>query len=548
MASNATRAGKTILKLASVLTFLFVVLPRIMARTALHWGERNGYTMQQFKFTTRDGTRLSGVLYVPLAPPEKPRGYPAIIMVHSWALSRWQNHLYAPYFAKDGYVVFSYDCRGWGSSGGRVECAGPEHELNDLQDALDWLLAQGDAPVNPERIGLTGISYGGGHSFLMAARDQRIRTIVPMHGWTDLKYSMVPNGSLKFPWGLALLLTATWATRCDPRNRLYRWTIRLLFDLKGRKEVLEEMEERSAIRDVDRVECPVFIVGSWHDDLFEPNQMMDFYEKLATPKKLYIGYCPHAMDAGMGPRLWSREIWSMTRDWFDYWLKDRTDLPVLEEPRFYSRQPWKRAAVSFDDWPPPRAEVESLYLHAGSNGNMGTLRDAGPGESRVSQPLVNNYLSRATSGPPFVRPQSFGIPVPGPRKDREGDHLSYLASPAEQDLEIVGVPRVTLSVRPDHASCQVNAFLYDVGKRGWPRLITYGTCTELGLVPGETNVITFDLLACDWLLRRGHQVRLTLSASNPLFVRPLFERFHFDVIQDPAAPSLLELPGIVRAG
>jgi predicted acyl esterase len=546
MAKNATRAGKTFLKLASVLTFLFVVLPRIMAQAALRWGERNGYTMKQFKFTTRDGTRLSAVLYIPLAPPEKPQGYPAIIMVHSWALSRWQNHLYAPYFAKDGYVILSYDCRGWGSSGGRVECAGPEHELNDLEDALDWLLAQQDAPVNPERIGLTGISYGGGHSLLMAARDKRIRTIVPMHGWTDLKYSLAPNGSLKYPWGLALLLTASWATRCDPRNRLYRWTIPLLFDLKGREKALEEMAERSVIRDVDQVECPVFIVGSWHDDLFEPNQMLDFYEKLSGPKKLYIGYCPHGMDAGMGPRLWSREIWSMTMDWFDYWLKDRTDLPILEQPRFHSRQPWKRVAVSFEDWPPPRAQVESLCLHAGSNGDMGALKDAGPGESSASRPIVNNYLSRATSGPPFVRPQSFGIPVPGPRKDREGDFLSYLASPVEKDLEIVGVPRVTLNVRPDRASCQVNAFLYDVGERGLPRLITYGTCTELDLAAGETNRMTFDLLACDWLLRQGHRVRLTLSASNLLFVRPLFERFRFEVIQDPDVPSLLELPGIVR--
>ncbi len=547
MTGKLTRAGKALLKVAALFTLLFVALPRAMAEAARRWGERDGYTMKQFKFSTRDGTRLSGVLYVPLNPPERPGGYPAVVMVHSWMLSRWQSHLYAPYFARDGYVVFSYDCRGWGSSQGRVECASPDHELCDLTDALDFLIAQEHAKVDPERIGMTGVSYGGGHSFLAAAQDRRIRTIVPMHGWTDLERSLVPNGSLKFPWGLALLFTGSWATRCDPRNRLYRWTFNLLFGLKGKEETLEELRLRSARYRVGDVECPVFIVGSWHDDLFEPNQMLEYYERLRVPKKIYLGFGPHGMDGGVGPRLWGRELWSMTKDWFDYWLKDRADLKVLDGPSFHTYQLWRRSTAAFEDWPPPRAEVEKLYLHAGGNGAAGTLGAAPPGQPRVSGPLVNGYFSRATSGPPILRPQPFGIQVPGPLADRAGGHISFDAPPLEEDTEVLGIPRVTLAVRPDRDSCQVNAFLYDLGEGGRPRLITYGTATVSGLTPGEACRVGFDLLACDWLVERGHRVRLTLSASNPLFVQPLWQRFRFEVVHDPAGPSILELP-VIKQG
>ncbi len=391
---------------------------------------------------------------------------------------------------------------------------------------------------------MTGISYGGGHSFLIAAQDRRIRTIVPMHGWTDLEYSLAPNGSLKFLWGLFLLLTAFWATRCDPRNRLYSWTTNLLFGLKGKDATLEDLRQRSAKYDVAGVECPVFIVGSWHDDLFEPNQMLDYYEKLDTPKKLYIGFGPHGMDAGPGPRLWGRELWSMAKDWFDYWLKDRTDLKVLDGPSFHTYQLWRRKTAAFEDWPPPQAEVETLYLHASSNGEAGALGAALPGQSRASAPLVNNYFSRATSGPPLFRPQPLGIQVPGPVKDKAGGHISFDAPPVEEDTEVLGIPRVSLGIRPDRDNCQVNAFLYDVGESGRPQLITYGTVTVSGLTPGAVNQVGFDLLACDWLVKRGHRVRLTLSAANPLFVQPLWQRFRFEVMHDPAAPSILELPAI----
>lgn len=50
----------------------------------------------------------------------------------------------------------------------------------DLQRLLDYLEARPD--VDPRRIGVTGISLGGMHSWLLAAVDERVAAAAPMIG------------------------------------------------------------------------------------------------------------------------------------------------------------------------------------------------------------------------------------------------------------------------------------------------------------------------------------------------------------------------------
>ncbi len=520
----------------------FLVLPRILAQLAKAQGERKGYTMKQFKLRARDGTRLSAALYLPLDPPQSNEGYPAIIMVHSWMLSRWQCHLYAPYFASDGYVVLAYDCRGWGSSRGQVQCAAPDKEINDLIDAIDYLETQEEAPVNPQRIGVTGISYGGGHSFLISVRDSRVRAVAPMHGWTDLEYSLTPNGSLKLIWGLLLLITASWATKLNFRNILYRWTATLLLGRGDPEEFRQEMKDRSVIHQVEEVSCPTFIVGSWNDDLFEPNQMLDYYQRLKAPRKLYIGRQVHGMDAGLGPRLWGKELWAYTKDWFDYWLKDLKDSKAADSPRVHIYKPWLGKTVDYRDWPPEGLITTTYFLQGGDDQEKRKLLGNPPDRDNSSPAIINRYLSRATSGPSVLRLPSLGIPIPGPQRDYPGETLSFTTPPFQQDLEILGAPSLSLYVQPDRESCQLNALLYDLSERGSSRLITYGTWTGRGLEPDRENQVEFQLFATAYLLRKGHRLRLTFTASDPLFVLPLRERFAVELTHRPGLPQVLSLP------
>src|SRR5207302_11423401 len=135
--------------------------------------------------------------------------------------------------ANDGYVVLSYTARGFHASCGSVASRDPDPTLADptvcaergwihLADArfeghdtqhLAGLLAD-EGLVIPDKIGVTGISYGGGQSMLLAAlkdrvmlpdgtlvpwrspggQDMRIAAAAPIIGWSDLAYALVPSG------------------------------------------------------------------------------------------------------------------------------------------------------------------------------------------------------------------------------------------------------------------------------------------------------------------------------------------------------------------
>jgi len=158
-----------------------------------------------------EGTRMAGTLWWPedTAPDAK---LPAILLVHGWGGER--EHLdatYAPKFADAGFVVLSFDYRGWGGSDGKLvaqeklpaapeaedgkavtgpvvevraqvvrEVVDPYDQLEDVRNALAWLLAE--PMVDPERLGIWGTSYGGGHVIVMAATEPRIRAVVSQVG------------------------------------------------------------------------------------------------------------------------------------------------------------------------------------------------------------------------------------------------------------------------------------------------------------------------------------------------------------------------------
>ncbi len=499
---------------AACLSSLFF-LPRLAAWQARIRGGRRGYRMEQFKLTARDGTRLSAALYVPHGDGP----FPAIIMVHSWVLSRWQCHLYAPLFASSGYVVLAYDCRGWGSSGGKVHVADPDRELNDLEDAIDWLTRESELPLREGALGVTGISYGGGHSFLIASRDPRVRTVVPMAGWTDLERSLAPQGSLKIFWGAFLVVTATWATKLDPRNPLYRWTLLLLLGRGDREAYREDMRRRSCHHQVEGFSKPMLIFCSWNDDLFEPNQMLEFFERLKAPKMLYISNGIHGIDAMVGPRWAGREIWELTRRWFDYWLKGDEN-GVLAEPPLRLYRPWKGVMEAEPSWPPPGVHGHLLYL--GRDGGELKLTSQ-PRGKREEVALRTRLLNPVNSGPSILRPQAFRLSFPGPRREAGNGFFSFSTSPTRRNFELLGTPRLNLLVKPMRERAQVNALLYDVPPDGsLPVLITYGTGSLEGAAPEKEVTFSLDLVAVDYLLREGHRFRLTLSGSNLAFALPVF--------------------------
>jgi hypothetical protein len=174
-------------------------------------------------------------LYLPPAPASGPDGlYPLVVFIHGWGGSKTSigggvESEYVPY-AEAGYAVLAYSARAWGSSCGSAQQGNPEcsgqwnhladirYEVRDTQYFAGLLadeLSDDGTPLVRPAIGVTGVSYGGGQSTMLASlrnrvvnlggstspwtspagKPMQIAAAAPYWAWTDLAYALLPNGS-----------------------------------------------------------------------------------------------------------------------------------------------------------------------------------------------------------------------------------------------------------------------------------------------------------------------------------------------------------------
>ncbi|HVZ60460.1 MAG TPA: alpha/beta fold hydrolase [Terriglobales bacterium] len=123
-----------------------------------------------------EGLKLVGDLYLPENIPagEKRAG---IVLCYGYTGSR---KLYLPDTARAlvaaGYVVLTFDYKGWGESEGSRTRLAPYSRVADAQAALTFLSIQ--PQVDPNRLGIYGSSYGGSTAIWTSAIDQRVKCTV----------------------------------------------------------------------------------------------------------------------------------------------------------------------------------------------------------------------------------------------------------------------------------------------------------------------------------------------------------------------------------
>ncbi|MFD3455117.1 alpha/beta hydrolase [Streptomyces sp. NPDC058691] len=103
---------------------------------------------------------------------------PAITVAHGFrGLAEGGLMHYAERFAEAGFVAIIHDHRSFGLSGGW-----PRHDIDPWRQILDWrrviTYLQELPGVDPDRIGLFGSSYAGGHALVLAGSDPRIKAVV----------------------------------------------------------------------------------------------------------------------------------------------------------------------------------------------------------------------------------------------------------------------------------------------------------------------------------------------------------------------------------
>lgn len=137
---------------------------------------------QDVAFKTLDGLTLRGWFY---APQTAPAPWPVVVMAHGFsAVKEMYLDAYAEVFAAAGLAVLVYDNRNLGASDGL-----PRQEIDrtlqvrDYQDAITY--AESLPGVDPERIGIWGSSFSGGHVLMVGALDRRVKCVVSQVPATD---------------------------------------------------------------------------------------------------------------------------------------------------------------------------------------------------------------------------------------------------------------------------------------------------------------------------------------------------------------------------
>src|SRR3954451_11015916 len=113
-----------------------------------------------------DGVTLRGWLYTPdgVGGPS-----PTIVMAHGFsAVKEMYLDRFAEAFAAAGLAALVYDNRNFGASDGEPrQEIDPWAQVRDYRHAITYLCTVPE--VDPERIGIWGSSYSGGHVLVVAA-------------------------------------------------------------------------------------------------------------------------------------------------------------------------------------------------------------------------------------------------------------------------------------------------------------------------------------------------------------------------------------------
>ena len=291
-----------------------------------------------------DGTRLAGDLYYPSGVKEGDK-LPAILLCHGWGgVKSHLNQAYAPFFAKAGYVVLTFDYRGWGESDSRLvvrdkmpsrdgqgyvtvraqairELVDPLDQLVDIQSCLDFLY--GEPMVNPNKIGLWGTSYGGGHVVYAATHDDRVKCVVSQVGGMDSRSSSLPwtkTEAMQKEVRQEAVKRARGEIDPVPQGGLPVGLFKGPWAQLTGTPYLSRMMDYSPIRYADQLKVPILIIEAEKDELMKPaehGQRLYALVKDRIPAEYWLFPGTHFEIYNQG----RREAIQRAIAWYDRYLK-----------------------------------------------------------------------------------------------------------------------------------------------------------------------------------------------------------------------------------
>ena len=283
-----------------------------------------------------EGFKLAGDIYVPDGLPSGEQRA-AVLLCHGYT---GVKDLYLPDNAKTlndaGYVVMTFDYKGWGESEGTRSRLAPYSRVADVQAAMTYLGMQPEADA--DRIGLYGTSYGGATVSWTGAVDQRAKCIVSVVGigngarwmsrvrrvdeWFDLqelskedREKRASTGESEYVDRSEILLpdrqSAELAAAARRNNPAAVGTIPL--------EYVDDTIGFNPEWIVDKISPrPILFITSDNDRLVLPEESEQLYAHAGEPKKLVVlkGYGHYEVYSEPA----FSEVMAATLDWYGEYL------------------------------------------------------------------------------------------------------------------------------------------------------------------------------------------------------------------------------------
>ncbi len=220
--------------------------------------------------------------------PEGDGPFPAMLLVHGGggkAFAEW-----AELWAKRGYVALAMDLAGNGPDGECLPEGGPPQDDGEKFRAFDddeltdmWsyqavaAVLRGHAllasrpEVDPERIGITGISWGGYLTCIVAGIDPELKVAVPVYGCGFLHKNSAWQERGTFD-SMAADVRDRWISNFDPSVHL------------------------------PGVSCPTLFVNGTNDFAYPLDSYQKSYRLVAAPRTLRVTVnMPHGHGVGWAP-------------------------------------------------------------------------------------------------------------------------------------------------------------------------------------------------------------------------------------------------------
>ncbi|HET8677596.1 MAG TPA: alpha/beta fold hydrolase [Blastocatellia bacterium] len=278
-----------------------------------------------------EGVRLNAELFSLKSLAGKP--LPTVIMAHGWGGTAANFRRDAIDLANAGYMVITFDYRGWGQSDGRIVLTSPPEKkdgrrftaqveelreyIDPIEQTTDWFnvinWAMGEPMVDRNRIGLRGSSYSGGHVFYVAARDPRVKAIVSQVGAFDSRRVIANESETKLTYTEATQRARGEIGYPEPRARV----IGNLTGAPIRDKLMHYVpyEEAPKVKEA----AALFIVAE-KEELFDNNQNAKLaHDRMAGTKKRYV-VIPNIPHYGIYRESRDQAI-KLAIEWFDEHLK-----------------------------------------------------------------------------------------------------------------------------------------------------------------------------------------------------------------------------------